>query len=511
MSVGSEEKVTVFVGDDVKPSPTNSQNKGTMANGFYFMFGSNGLAPNSNITKLLYEYNEGEVFANGTLEHNIKYRQPTVLKANITGAASFTPNLFLGGIRADFVLVSDDPTFSSPLSTRIYIVDGNFVASKVLINQGDYVGFAYFQSAPGGVDRNIVMWLRADEPSTVVLKGDKAQEWYDFSGNMNDIVYFYSSTAATGTPTPPRFKDIDGSMNFHPSQYFRAPGTEGNPSGSRDYLITNRAPFNVADPQQWTIIMVANLSGVRTFGNDRSYPFSFGDDHSVGGNSTRRPALGFQVNNRGTLGRMRLAGTSVNSNVEMFNPLSTTVTSYIAWWGSSNSNGNMRWECDGKTDQVTHGGNRTNLRMNYRGIIGIGSLLSSPVIGSIAEVIAYETTLDQNEKDKIYSYLSLKYGTTMHTQIALNQFTGFDYFLSDGSMVWQGKTDPLHARYHNNVAAIVRDDAAKLNNLQSHSTVVGSAVLMGIGTRLGYNSSLAGLNSNKEIIIWGNNGGSYTR
>jgi hypothetical protein len=102
----------------------------------------------------------------------------------------------------------------------------------------------------------------------------------------------------------------------------------------------------------------------------------------------------------------------------------------------------------------------------------------------------------------------LKYGVTLDKEKTGPTIStaNFDYKLSDNTDVWQGTTSTRHKAYHHNVAAIVRDDVAGLNNMQSHSTDEGSVVTMGIGTRLGENPALTGLNTDKEVIIWGNNG-----
>jgi uncharacterized repeat protein (TIGR01451 family) len=150
--------------------------------------------------------------------------------------------------------------------------------------------------------------------------------------------------------------------------------------------------------------------------------------------------------------------------------------------------------------------------MNGEGTLGSGSRYSRNVMGTMSEIIAYEKLLSDDEKSKVYSYLGLKYGITLDLDKSgpPTSTSNFNYKLSDGTtVVWNGDIADNNV-YHNNVAAIVRDDAAKLNNLQSHSTDDGAAVLMGIGTRIGLNPELTGLNSDKEFIVWGNNGVAYS-
>jgi hypothetical protein len=50
--------------------------------------------------------------------------------------------------------------------------------------------------------------------------------------------------------------------------------------------------------------------------------------------------------------------------------------------------------------------------------------------GKYAEIIGYEDTLSDTERQKVESYLALKYGIT------LDQSTAQDYLASDGTVVW---------------------------------------------------------------------------
>ncbi|MCL2510857.1 MAG: Ig-like domain-containing protein, partial [Bacteroidales bacterium] len=514
MSVGSREKITIFIGNDIKPSATNSQNNGMLTDGFFFMLGSNGKIPN-NASKVPYAYSTGDTFANDTLTLNLEFRHSTVLKANITGATSFAPSLYLGGINADYVLVGNDPTFSSPLSTRIHLVDANFVVSNILINQGDYIGFAYHQKTPGGVGNNLIMWLKADEPSTIDVVNGETQEWRDFGGNSNDIFYYYNPSYSN--QRRPGFRQFDPDMNFHPSVDFRqlSSGT------AREFLATEKAPFPTASPTHHTMIIMTRISVLEAapaYIRD-SYFMGFGPGVTWG-TDTRRPAIGF-TNRAGKVGGRAYQygdGAEFVAPGDLFKERATSITMLIRNNTGVRATSYFKFEADAHVDSISAMTSNlardfvmaTSQQMNNKGTLGAASTYDRAMIGTISEVIFYDRVLDQIEKDRIYSYLGLKYGVTLDRDKD-NQYVNFDYFLSDGTVVWAGNSNPLHQRYHNNVAAIVRDDAAKLNNLQSHSTDIGSAILMGIGQRLGVNHILTGLNTDKEVIIWGHNGGDYNR
>ena len=536
-SVNSNEKITVFTGSGVKPDKLNSQNSGVLSNGFFLMFGSNGILSN-NSSRIPYYHPANQSFDNDATTMELEYRHPTVLHSQITGAASDTVNFYLGGLYADYVLVSANPAFPSS-GTRIYAVDGNFVASDVAINNNDYVGFAYHLKTPGGISDSLKMWLKADEPSTLDFRvnGD-VQEWRDFSGNPNNI-YYYNNTSLSAQLAP-GFKIIDSDMNFHPAVDYRYISSGSN----REYLVTDRAPFDVpatgnsSYPENWTMASVVRLrkpeAANQFFYSTSCYFIGFGA-HTLN-EDTRHPALGFQIGpvsgRYRNFARIYQEGEAEynGQNTDLYNTVSSSIVMYSRRQNLAPANfvSYVQFEANANVERNYRGGaNAPNGDISYNrqwmgqgGTLGAASLTARAMVGSMAEVIAYQKILPDVDKDKVYSYLALKYGMTLNKRWLQNAtpvqaplpviLPNFDYALSDGTLIWPGSTNlTLHGRFHNNVAAIVRDDAANLNNLQSHSTEEGSSILMGIGSRLGDNGVLTGLNTDKEFIIWGHNGAPF--
>src|SRR5690606_37138816 len=95
--------------------------------------------------------------------------------------------------------------------------------------------------------------------------------------------------------------------------------------------------------------------------------------------------------------------------------------------------------------------------------------------GHMGEFIVFEDGLSPADRAKVQSYLGLKYGITVdnnHESITTN----FDYFLSDGTVVWPGTSSSIHHAFHNNVTGIFRDDVAEVNQTQSRSTMRGATL-----------------------------------
>ena len=508
VSVGSAEKITVFTGAHPKLPALNSLNEGDLTDGFFLLFGSNGIV-STNDNRIDYLYNEGAQFMNDTISMDLEYRHPTVLKAQLTDTSLFTVNMYAGGLRADYVLVSGDPSFP-PASTRIYPVDGNYAAHDIAVHDSDYIGFAYQLKTPGGVGEDLRMWLKASEVSTIDLLNGEVQEWRDFSGNTDNIYYYYRQNTRN---LRPGYLQIDPDMNYHPSVDFR-PHLSGA-SGDREYLNTDHAPFSVASPHQYTLVSVVRLRDLSTY-SFASYFIGFGG--YLPDAPTRNPCYGFQTVTIGgvakNIGRS-YQSVNVDGTKHLYNTNATTAAMFITEIGANQASSYLRFEADGESDPIynnsTVWNNRNNMSMNAAGTLGGASLYERCMIGTMSEVIAYETVLNDTGKDRIYTYLGLKFGITLNKDKSGPSIStaNFDYRLSDNTLVWAGDSDPLHRRYHHNVAAIVRDDKASLNNMQSHSTDENSAILMGIGKRLGLTPELTGLESDKECIIWGNNGASF--
>ncbi|MGG4093285.1 S-layer homology domain-containing protein [Paenibacillus lautus] len=114
--------------------------------------------------------------------------------------------------------------------------------------------------------------------------------------------------------------------------------------------------------------------------------------------------------------------------------------------------------------------------------------------GNIAEIITLNANADTTERNKVDSYLALKYGITLNNGAS-------NYVDTTDTLVW--KTD---ATYKNNIAGIARDDAEALYQKQSRSINKGTQVVIGRETLVDTNSANNGTLADKQYLIWGDNG-----
>lgn len=346
--------------------------------------------------------------------------------------------------------------------------------------------------APGGVTDGLRMWLNSSNSNSITHDNVNMSKWVDQSGVSNTT---YEFVQAHSRAKIPGYAACSEKMNFRPALDIRQEG---------EYLMTYNGPMSVAAPNDYMFFSVIN----NNFGRrDRFYYLGFGRSYPDGSDS-RRPALGVEDKGGGLyVGRYYESGGSgsVEGTEHIFTPGSTSIAlQHVSTGNGTNNNRFVRFEfnCFGETITSGTSGLGTNSYLDGLGTIGAASDWGRNIIGLMSEVIAYERELNSEEKEAIYSYLGLKYAITLdydNNDTSIN----FDYFISDKTKVWSGTSNSNTAKYHNNIAALVRDDDADLNNKQARSTAPGAIIHMGIGRKLGCSPDLDGFSVDKASIIWG--------
>ncbi|WP_262249962.1 DUF11 domain-containing protein [Parapedobacter soli] len=122
--------------------------------------------------------------------------------------------------------------------------------------------------------------------------------------------------------------------------------------------------------------------------------------------------------------------------------------------------------------------------------------------GNIGEALYFAHDLTADEKNRVDSYLAIKYGVTLRS----GDFeTGvYDYRSSDNSVVWDGTTNTA---YHNNVFGIANDENSALDQKQSRSQNPSQKLIIGAGNSLAESNAE---NSNSltdgQFLMIGDNG-----
>lgn len=311
--------------------------------------------------------------------------------------------------------------------------------------------------APGGVNTNLSLWLKADQGVTGTTQ---VSQWDDQAGGLRH------GTQATATNQPAL---TDNAINYNPAISF---------DGTDDFFTSSLDISPTGAPDLTTIIVFnsdqdANTPLRKLFGHDAgNFHRTIGLDSRSGNN------FNFFAGSNGVAGFFDLAvNTNYVSTIQYTS--SNTFSGYI--------DGNQR--VNGASAPVT--GGLTNL--------AIGAISPTPSEawdGQIAEMIMYSGILTDPERQRIETYLAIKYG------VSIDQTSATNYFASDGNPVWDGTAN---ATYNQHIAGIGRDDASELDQKQSRSS--DGRMSIGLGTIAASNQANGNSFTNDlAYFIWGDNG-----
>ncbi|WP_028524405.1 DUF11 domain-containing protein [Runella limosa] len=311
--------------------------------------------------------------------------------------------------------------------------------------------------SPGGVSANLKAWYKANAGVTGV---SAVTAWNDQTTNALNVTQATSSHQPSLVPASRLF-------NFNPSLTF---------SGT-DQLEYKGARF-------MTTTSSGTMFGAASNKLDGGYE-NLGD-------------LGIDNPHMGTLTDQHIMWMNSSSPVQIIHPSKLTkdkthLLGYFWNGGGPNVGSGLRqdgvefFEANTEATQVGSSG-----VVDGMWTIG-GYQYVENWHGNIAEIVLFDRNLTANEKEKVESYLAIKYGTTLP----------HNYLSSDGTAIYNVAT------YGTNVAGIGRDDAQGLNQKQSSSVNAGgSFVTIGLGTTVVTDQSTIGASfaADKSFEMIGDNG-----
>ena len=512
-SQNGNKTLTVFTGNTLET--LNSQNTGIFADKQYLMIGSSGGNPVQQLTGV----NAGDIYKNGSLVSSYSFNiQSPIYKAQLTGPlSSMTVNM--QALSNDFLyaLVSSNADFD-PENTYIYSVNDR-IAAVTIDTSYPYIKFIGFTPGPGGVSGGLRLWLRADDVASITIENLSLSDsklngysdpvddpnnvpgvsvWTDF---VREKAYSYAAGPNNTAHLMPVYKSNSPEMNYHPAVRFWVNG-----SSSSTYLSNATNIFgasSLADGKHTAYFMLNSYQFNST--NAWTYPFTFGGTNI---NLTMpAPGYGVEQSSNQIVGRFRTVWAELRSSMNLFDLGTTSMLGYSTKTNHSGANNFVNFRFNGVDDVSTTQFNWSDLNFGNGSMLGGLYTHDRTMPGVISEVIIYDRSLDAGETELLESYLAIKYGVTLFPSNTV--YGRFTYKFSNATVIWDGNipTGNPFADFYNNIAAVIRDDKARLDNRHTHSTNVGSLLHLGVaGAVLSNDGNGVGrLENDLEAVVFGNN------
>ncbi|MGN6419126.1 MAG: LamG-like jellyroll fold domain-containing protein [Pseudobacter sp.] len=397
--------------------------------------------------------------------NNLTSRMARIWKVDKTNFADRDVNFKLtGGNEKIYLVVSaTDNVFDGTDAAYQLDADGNVSVLTADLPDGAYFTFAKELRGPGYVNVGINLWLRADDNVSAV------DNWIDYSGNDNNAI---QPTAAN----QPAFNNA--TTNYNPGFVF-------NGTNSQMTMTLAKFPLGTSPRTLISVGTPTNVTGTR-------YMFGFGNNTASAYNSLVNVAnaitySGFTNDVSGA------AGTAViNVPQEVMG----------TWVGGTNGLASLY-----SKSRLLLSQNKTwNTGTTGGAYVGMLSNSTQFWQGPLNEVITYNRELAAFERQRISSYLAMKYGYTMD-QTTATSYVATDYDGTSGTTYWDATAN---ATYKNNIAGIGRDDKTGLNQKQSRSVNTaanGNMIAIGLNTiattNLDNSSSFA---DDLSFLVWGDDG-----
>ncbi len=337
-------------------------------------------------------------------------------------------------------------------------------------------GNLLFAQAPGGVSTNLTMWVRSNSGTSTTTNGNPVTGWtYANDG---------SKSFAGLSGHEPTFSS--NSVNFFPTLSFNGSQMDG-PTGANaplaagddDYAIfgvwfsnsiagyqriwTQTNTFGSGDG---TALWINKFSGTQYGNQPEISPFTQGAQQNF-------------VLNKWNISQLNLLNVGTN-DLEIIDQTNFGTTPLVL---SNDGGGNAN-----TSRNLGNAINRIGARTGFS---------DEPLSGNIAELFVYSGPVSGAQRSQIFSYLAMKYGITLGTNLVS----------SSSTVVWNATTN---ATYNNAVFGLAQDDNSGLIVSQSNSIVTGSGNGAGQSGAANIVLSNPSALSNNDFLIIGNDNAAVT-
>jgi Concanavalin A-like lectin/glucanases superfamily/GEVED domain/MAM domain, meprin/A5/mu/Secretion system C-terminal sorting domain/HYDIN/CFA65/VesB-like, Ig-like domain len=467
----------------------------------------------------------GSLGAGGTLDRTFTIQNTGTTNLNLTG----TPIVSISGNAAFTILTQPTGTTIAASGSLTFVarfaptVNGT-VQAIVSIDSNDGnespynftiqgTGVAPLTEGPGGVTADLELWLKGTDGLSYT-DGQSVSLWLDQGRGANATV-----NIAGHEPT---YRDNSTkNVNFNPVVEFD--NSYGTYTLDSDFSYDDSTTqfLEGASGMYTQDIFVVMIPDDTPITNNFGFMDIFCGDENAGANETDATGIGAGYYTARFSGEIFCYAVGTTSSGNGYGVAEIGTGSSYNNVGIINARNNS-----GVTQQELYY-NARNIETNQNDVADFSNVSDSQYwIGRsegweastnarIAEIITFSARKDDTnlttERNRIQSYLAVKYGITLGVN-----GTSQDYVDSSGTVFWD---QSVNSGYNYDIAGIGRDDASSLNQKQSSS--VNNAVdgtgptegVLSVGLTDIYSTNNENITNNsantfldKEFLMWGNNG-----
>ncbi|OMF02805.1 S-layer homology domain-containing protein [Paenibacillus sp. FSL H7-0942] len=336
---------------------------------------------------------------------------------------------------------------------------------------------------PGGVG-SPSLWLRPERVNGVA-SGEKVSIWEDQGSKINN------ATQSTEANQPSYWDDKNHNINFNPV-------LEYNGTSSFMNLDVSKLPQGKSPRSIITVSKTNKTDGI-------NYIISWGVQT---GGYTGMGML--QVDARGGLTTFNSDSNQTLYTPNKFMEITFPTELFVTWTGGDTGTNIARLYSKMKQVQELGGwGKELNKAWNTGNSDGavVGKLIPATASnsgywqGTIEEIIVFDHALTDAERQKVSTYLAIKYGYT------LDQTKANSYVDSNMATIWDAQENAV---YTHRVTSIGRDDQSGLMQKQAKAQEQGSALTIALGNSVEDTNSANKNEFSKDssFFTFGDNGAS---
>ncbi|OMF37983.1 hypothetical protein BK133_03080 [Paenibacillus sp. FSL H8-0548] len=334
---------------------------------------------------------------------------------------------------------------------------------------------------PGGVNKNVKLWLNADSGNVTAAENQEISRWEDSSGNGNHFINDGTITNIADRPKPQYITSHEG-LNYQPAVQFVRSG--GSILQDSDGIFSNMEEVDSAN-----VFLVSG--GTPSIANSSV----FSESLTSGSFNAHIPHTSGSTLGKGTV--FWDAGTMPSgTGIPRAQAVNQVLPSEYNLWG-------LHFEANPTISQSVYQSiyrdgtavlQSTSPRLpiigKSNGEMSLGSAAAggSGYNGLVSELIVYASALTEIERRQVDSYLAIKYGLALES----------GSYLSAGNAPLSVWDSTINAGFTNNVAGIATDQEGALSLAQSRSSkgVPGEQIIVTAAEPL----------SDKQYLMWGDNG-----